>query len=348
MNEHWYWETKAELYGPLATSDVEGLIVAQKIKASDRLKLGEKGEWLSGTEVMELVGSPSSLHSNRSASRSADDVLHDMHRRQVQRAMAGSDSQTSVSDSMKSVSRAMENLRDGLINGLAAGVGFFLTTRGKYAILAACGIITLCAIGGRMDVGSTPAGEMYLVVSTMVERCSELQQSKASVQEWQAFSTSATPVLTSIQEEIEESMKNNDLVDGFVFHTSALDSEIKKGLYQIVKYDLPDAFAFSQSNNTEINYVTSAQLRLANVTAMVARLEDTSSWSVNWTVVGMKIGLPKLWLLKKPKAKPATPSESDWSLAMTGMILADIGIVAWLLWAFRKSLMFWKRKPVRT
>ncbi len=279
MNEQWYLESKGELFGPLATSELEGLISAKKIRASDRLKLGEKGEWLSDSEVMDLMGT-SPAGGSRTTAQSADDVLHDMHRRQVERLVAGGDDKVSVTDSVRSVGKlvaAMKNTPTGL---LAAGVGALFSTQGKYATLGASGLIIVLVVVGRMYLTSAPASEWHSGVFSVVSEAASLKDKKVENNEWQEFVSKAMPVVSDITAELEQALKSGGgLNSAFVFKQSRLEYAVKYELHQVTKYELPRILQTSAGDNVDM---VPCQQRLENAAKFMAEAELLSSWAVDW------------------------------------------------------------------
>jgi hypothetical protein len=344
MNEQWYWETKGELFGPLSTNELEGLISAKKIRASDRLKLGEKGEWLSGSEVMDLVGT-SPAGSSSSTAQSADDVLHNMQRRQVERLVAGGDSSVSVTDSVRSVGKLVKAMKDTTTGLLAAGVGAVFSTRGKYATLAVSGLVIILVVIGRMDLTSTSASELHSGVFSLVSEAASLKDKKVENKEWQEFVNNATPVVSEITAELEQALKNGGgMNSAFVFKQSRLEYAVKYELHQVTKYELPRILQTSAGDNVDM---VPCQRRLENAAKFMAEAEFLSSWAVDWRSVGFHIGLPRSWIHTPIKTTANQPAAAPFDWTTAAMIVVDVLVAGWLLWAFRSYWMFWKNKPAR-
>lgn len=348
MNEQWFWETKGELFGPLATSELEGLISAKKIRASDRLKLGEKGEWLSGTEVMELVGtSPAS--SSRSTAQSADDVLHDMHRRQVERLVAGGEAKISLVDQSKKLWSVIDNTKEWCVNLMAGAVGMILSPRGKVATIAACSLIVCLSIIGRLNLYATPPQEIYETLTAIRNEAQSLQQSGVDEKKWQEFKASVQPVLDEVNDVLTTELKTMSRGSSAVLHSTYWSYQAKRCLHQLSKYDYPRMLNCGANQECFATALEGTKQHFQQSEKCLMQLNQlTFANNIDWRAVAVNCGIPSAWVYSTSKKKNDQMEASNWDPTVISIVIIDVLFVAGILWMFRKNLMFWKTKPVRT
>jgi hypothetical protein len=322
MRNQWYWEHKGELYGPLSDAEVESLIHSSRIKAADRIKLGENGEWLGGLEIISHL-SPAK-HLTDSSSTSADRVLQQLRKSQFNLAAQGGESNHSFVDGIRQFLSRMFHFWEFLQRRLADGVGFFLqTSKGRLSLIALCVVIGTFAVIGRIDWGTLSAQRTHAELARINEECLYLHTQNAKAAEWQKLADETRPILDRLQNDLEQTFKMGDGIRGSILRSHEEEYRVKVMLYHTCRYHLPEVIESNvRGDISNVKRLELASKALDSSQKLLEKGERASIFGeINWKVIGHNIGIPWNWM------------------SVDGVIIVlDVLFVLLIFWVGRKSI----------
>ncbi len=325
MRNQWYWEHNGEVYGPLSDAEVESLIHSSRIKAADRIKLDENGEWLGGLEMISLM-SPAE-NATDSSSSSADRVLQKMRQNQFNVAAQGGESNHSFVDGIGQFRSKMFYLWEFLQRRLADGVGFLLqTSKGRLSLIALCVVIGALAVIGRIDWGTLSAQRTHAELARLNEECLYLHTQNAKAAEWQKLADETRPILNRLQNDLEQTFKMGDGIRGSILRSHEEEYRVKVMLYHTCRYHLPEVIESNvRGDIPNVKRLELASKALDSSQKLLEQGERASIFNeINWKVIGHNIGIPWNWMSVDGVMAP--------------IIVMDVLFVFFLMWAFRKSI----------
>jgi len=207
MQPQWYYRRKDRLFGPLGTEELEHLVVRHELFPTDTVRLGQSGEWLPATQIIDTFLGTNGL-AEPEAAASAGKVISEIasgrtlrKNRAESRPVSRSWAAMSMATTLHSTGMICGNL---LSNLGEAGTRFLALRHNKFTLVC----ILLCGAAYALrNVNFLGPDATTAAMNQMIAMAEELdlqQGSNASPQNAKRFSDTALTTLTPLLKELQQ------------------------------------------------------------------------------------------------------------------------------------------------